>query len=177
MSIDHEFLIKTVRESTEEVFSTMLSIELEPGESFTTQSPNAAGGDGVLAFVGLAGKWVGTGSVSVSSALACRISSQFLMTEYKSIDEDVLDALAEVTNMIIGNVKTRLEEILGPMGLSIPTVIHGRNFTSRTLGTQEWTGILFNLDGERMEIQVCLAPHQDSSRSKPSFAVHSLVTR
>ncbi len=177
MSIDHEFLIKTVRESTQEVFSTMLSIELEPGESFNKQSPAGSGCDGVLAFVGLAGQWVGTGSISVSSALACRISSQFLMADYKSVDEDVLDALAEVTNMIIGNVKTRLEEILGPMGLSIPTVIHGRNFTSRTLGSQDWTGVVFTLEDQKMEIQVCLAPHQDNSRPKPSFTVHSLITR
>ena len=29
-----------------------------------------------------------------------------LMTEYTAICEDVLDAVAEITNMIIGNVKT-----------------------------------------------------------------------
>ncbi len=174
MSIDHEFLIKSVQESAREVLSTMLSMELESGEAFKTHSPAAGCGDGVLAFVGLAGQWVGTGSISVSSTLACRLSSRLLTAEYKSIDDDVLDALAELTNIIIGNVKTRLEEVLGPMGLSIPTVIHGRNFTSRTLGSQDWTGVLFHLDGQKMEIQICLAPRKNSSRPKSSFAVHSL---
>jgi chemotaxis protein CheX len=44
------------------------------------------------------------------------------MTEASSVDEDVLDAVAEITNMIIGSVKTDLEGELGPLGLSIPTV-------------------------------------------------------
>jgi chemotaxis protein CheX len=174
MSIDHDLLTKTVRESTAEVFSVMLDVELEPGDAFVTRSP-AAAGDGVLAFVGLAGSWVGMGSVSVSGALACRISSRFLTADYRSVDEDVLDAMGELTNMIIGNVKTRLEEVLGPMGLTIPTVIYGRNFTSRTLGTQEGTKVLFHLNGERMEIHICLAPHRENVRLRPSFNVQSLL--
>src|SRR5258708_29158878 len=105
MSIDHDLLTKTVRESTAEVFSTMLGIELEQGDAFVTKSPAAAGG-GVLAFIGLAGRWVGTGSVSVSGALACHLSSRFLTSDYRSVDGDVLDAMGELTNMIIGNVKT-----------------------------------------------------------------------
>jgi chemotaxis protein CheX len=147
---------------------------LEPGDAFVTKSP-AAAGDGVLAFIGLAGLWVGMGSVSVSGALACRISSRFLTADYRSVDDDVLDSMGELTNMIIGNVKTRLEEVLGPMGLTIPTVIYGRNFTSRTLGTEEGTKVLFHLNGERMEIHICLAPHQDNVRLRPSFNVQSLL--
>jgi len=174
MSIDHDLLTKTVRESTAEVFSTMLGIELEQGEAFVTKSP-AAAGDGVLAFIGLAGRWVGTGSVSVSGALACHLSSRFLTSDYRSVDDDVLDAMGELTNMIIGNVKTTLEESLGPMGLTIPTVIYGRNFTSRTLGTQEGTKVLFHMNGERMEIHVCLALNRDNVRLRPSFNVQSLL--
>jgi CheY-specific phosphatase CheX len=45
----------------------------------------------------------------------------------------VLDAFAELIDMIIGNVKTALEEHLGPMGMSVPTVVHGKNFTTRTV--------------------------------------------
>ncbi len=57
-----------------------------------------------------------------------------LMTEAPSVNEDVLDAVAELTNMIIGSVKTDLESQLGPLGLSIPTVVFGRNFRTRSAG-------------------------------------------
>ena len=61
-----------------------------------------------------------------------------LMTESTAVDEDVLDAVAELTNMIIGSVKTDLEQHLGPLGLSIPTVVFGRNFKTRTSANTEW---------------------------------------
>jgi chemotaxis protein CheX len=51
-----------------------------------------------------------------------------LLAEDSSVSEEVLDAIAEVTNMIIGHVKSSLERHLGPLGLSIPTVVFGRNF-------------------------------------------------
>ena len=74
------------------------------------------------------------------------------MTPYDAIDEDVLDAVAEVTNMIIGNVKTALENRLGAMGLSTPTVIYGRNFQTRSSGNQEWTVVPFDA-GERADVR------------------------
>src|SRR3546814_14068538 len=64
-------------------------------------------------------------------------SDLMMMAEYDAVNDEVLDAMAEVTNMIIGNVKTALEERIGCMGLSIPTVIYGRNFTYRAVGNQE----------------------------------------
>ena len=172
---DHDHLVKIVRDSTQDVFSTMLGMELEEVDAYVdTNSPPP--GDGILAFVGLAGSWVGTGSVSCSAAFACKMSSQFLMAEYTSVNEDVLDAVAEVTNMIIGNVKTRLEEDLGPMGLSIPTVIFGRNFKSRTVGSFEWSVVPFTAEGERIEIQICLAPEKTSIRPRPNLATQGPVS-
>ena len=153
----------------------MLGMELDQVDAYVDKNAPPPG-DGILAFVGLAGSWVGTGSVSCSSAFACKMSSQFLMTEYPSVNEDVLDAVAEVTNMIIGNVKTRLEEDLGPLGLSIPTVIFGRNFQSRTVGSFEWSVVPFTAEGERIEIQICLAPQKASMRPKPSLATQDPVT-
>jgi len=171
---DHDHLVKIVRDATNDVFSTMLGIELQQADAYVdTTSPPA--GDGILSFVGLAGSWVGTGSVSCSAVFACKISSQFLMAEYTSVNEDVLDAVAEITNMIIGNVKTRLEEDLGPMGLSIPTVIFGRNFASRTVGTFQWSVVPFVLDGEQFKIQICLAPQKDCVRPRPHVNVHEPV--
>jgi chemotaxis protein CheX len=171
---DHQHLVKIVRHSTKDVFSTMLGIELEPCDAYLDKAP-PPGGDGILSFVGLAGTWVGTGSVSCSSAFACKMSSQFLTAEYNSVNEDVLDAVAEITNMIIGNVKTLLEEDLGPMGLSIPTVIFGRNFASRTVGTFEWSVVPFLSDGELIHIQICLAPQKDRVRPRPHFNLHEPV--
>ena len=83
-----------------------------------------------------------------------------LMTEAAAVNEDVLDAVAELTNMIIGSVKTDLEDQLGPLGLSIPTVVFGRNFKTRSAGTVEWIHVRFLWDGDPLLIKMRLAPSE-----------------
>ena len=145
-------LVHAIRTSTEEVFGTMLSLKVEAGEVFV-EKEEATPASGVVSIVGLAGAWLGSGSLSCSAQCACKLASQFLSAEYAAVTEDVLDSVAEITNMIIGNVKTQLEERLGSMGLSTPTVIYGRNFQTRGARNQEWTVVPFKLDGDCFHVQ------------------------
>ena len=156
-----EFLIR----SAKDVFSTMLGGELSCGE-VTVETTASEPNDGVVSFIGIAGSWAGTGSLTCSPAMACRICTAMLMTEAPSVNEDVLDAVAEITNMIIGSVKTDLEGELGPLGLSIPTVVFGRNFKTRSAGTTEWIHVRFLWDEDPLLIKMCLAP------SEKPHAVH-----
>jgi chemotaxis protein CheX len=173
--VHQQRLVRAICSATDEVFQTMLGLKAEAGEPFTNR--NAPGpSNGVVSLIGMAGNWVGTGSVSCSAELACRMSSLLLMAEYSSVNEDVLDAVAEVTNMVIGNVKTILEEELGPLGMSIPTVVFGRNFSTRAIGRTEWTVVPFQVEGERLEVQVCLAPHREAgSQARSSFAPAEVI--
>jgi CheY-specific phosphatase CheX len=79
--------------------------------------------------------------------------------------------------MIIGNVKTTLENRLGSMLLSTPTVIYGRNFQTRSARNQEWTVVPFEWDAERMCVQVCIAPNPDaeSKTMRPGFPVPHML--
>ncbi len=63
--------------------------------------------------IGMAGKWIGTGSLCCSGALARRLSTQLLKMEFDEVSEEVLDAFAEVTNMVIGNFKNAAEGCSG----------------------------------------------------------------
>ena len=160
--------------STSDVFSTMLGTELPTGEvtvEGTVEGTTSEPSDGVVSFIGIAGSWAGTGSVSCSAAMACRICAAMLMAEAPSVNEDVLDAVAEITNMIIGSVKTDLEAELGPLGLSIPTVVFGRNFKTRSAVAAEWIHVRFFWDSEPLRIKMCLAP------SEKTHAVHHGATQ
>jgi chemotaxis protein CheX len=158
-------LVAAMKAATVEVFSTMLSMEITAGEILKEHTVSAANISGVVSIVGLAGIWSGTGGVACSGTLACKLSSQFLMTEYDSVNDDVLDAIGELTNMIIGNVKTALEERLGPMGLSTPTVIFGRNFQTRSARSHEWTVIPFECGVDQLFVQMCIGPNTNTSRT------------
>jgi|SRR5580704_13267266 chemotaxis protein CheX len=154
-------LVTAIEGATNEVFSTMLNLPLVAGSVFLEKEEKTPA-SGVLSLIGLAGAWVGTGSLSCSANLACKIASHLLMAEYDAVSEDVLDSVAEVTNMIIGNVKTHLENRLGGMGLSTPTVIYGRNFQTRGTKNREWTVVPFDCEGERLCVQVCIVPNTDA---------------
>ena len=73
------------------------------------------------------------------------------------MNEDVLDAVAELTNMMIGNVKTDLERHLGALGLSIPTVVYGKNFKTKSGANADWVTERFCWEGEDLVIKMCLA--------------------
>jgi chemotaxis protein CheX len=174
--ITQEELVQAIRSATGEVFTTMLNLNLMPGEVFV-EKEEAVPSSGVVSLIGLAGSWVGSGSLACSAGCAANIASALLMTPYTAIDEDVLDAVAEVTNMIIGNVKTALESRLGAMGLSTPTVIYGRNFQTRSSGNQEWTVVPFALGEHQMFIQMCIAPCPDTMKktTRTGFPVPHLL--
>lgn len=157
-STQPEEIVQQICAATEEVFSTMLELDVTMGASELEQSAPGPT-EGVVSLIGLAGPWVGTGSISTSPETACRISGRFLMADVNSVDEQVLDAIAELTNMVIGNLKTCLEEKVGPMELSIPTVIFGRNFTTRTLANTNWIRIPFDSSLGSFDVHLCLAPN------------------
>jgi len=155
--ISRDEIVTAVRSSAQDVFSTMLNLPLEVGDAY--EDPKEPGSfDGVISIVGIGGAWTGTGRIWCSSAFACKLAEAFLMTPYDRVDEDVLDAMAELGNMIIGNVKNVLEERLGPLGLSVPTVIFGRNYRARSAGVPSWTVVPFRSGNERMDVSFCLMP-------------------
>ena len=150
-------IVELIRSSTEEVFTTMLGLQVQSGDPLVEQvAPGPS--DGVVSLIGLAGSWIGTGRLSCSASAACQLSSRLLLTKYDAVTEDVLDDIAELTNMIIGSFKTAAEETLGPMGLSIPTVIFGRNFTTRTVASNDWILVPFTAETIQFDVHICLAP-------------------
>jgi chemotaxis protein CheX len=166
-----EFILESMNHSAREVFSTMLGVEIPEGEIVkpgAMEDPHCE----VVALIGVAGAWAGAGSVSCSAATACKICSHMLMTEAPSVNEEVLDAVAELTNMIIGNVKTALETKVGPLGLSIPTVIFGRNFRTKTSGVPNWLLLRFPWDSEVVSVRMCMSPH-----TRPHPTPHSMLER
>ena len=153
--LNRDQIVNEIRTAAEEVFATMLGEELVFAESYSDKGP-VHPVDGVVCLIGMAGAWTGTGTLSCSAEFACRIASRMLMAEYAVVDAEVLDAVAEVANMVLGNVKTALERSLGSMGMSIPTAIFGKNFMAKSFGDETWTVVVFDCEGQRLEVKLFL---------------------
>ena len=162
--IPAEDIVAAVRAATHDVFSTMLNlplVDLPSYEKIDSDPPKNA--DGVEALVGITGAWSGTGRICCTPRFACQVASALLMADYPALNEEVLDAMAELGNMIVGNVKTHFEQTLGPLDLSIPMVVFGHNYRTRSIGAPCWVVVPFETGGCPWEIRFCLMP----SRTRP----------
>jgi chemotaxis protein CheX len=160
-------LHRAICRATEQVFVTMLNMEIEPGAPiFEHDFPGHF--DGVVSFVGMAGEWLGTGGLCCNPSFARRIAGCFLMMDFPTVDDDVLDAIGELTNIIIGNVKGTIEQSVGPMALSTPTCIVGQDLTARSLGRNRWTIVSFRCGEDKLDVMMHLVPRVPLDRESES---------
>lgn len=165
----HNRLVREIRAATGSVLSTMMALESQAGQS----SPDSGGPGpigGVSAMVGIFGRWAGTGAVSCEEKMACRLAGAMLMSEFTEVNDEVLDAMGEVANMIIGNIKTNLEDELGCLALGVPTVTFGKNFSTRSTAKHSWTLVPFTCEGCQLFVQVLLVESSEFSLLRSTTA-------
>jgi chemotaxis protein CheX len=156
-NIDQARLTGLLGASAEMVFSVMLQDHAAP------KTPPSSGDgevlhDGIISFIGLAGDWSGTGSVICSGGAALAIASRLLLIDAQAVDQEVLDAVGEITNMIFGNFKDCVESYFGLLSLSTPSVIYGRHVRARDLPSALTAVAAVEYRGEPIELKVCLSP-------------------
>jgi hypothetical protein len=61
------------------------------------------------------------------------------------------------------------------MGLSIPTVVYGRNFTTHTVKTDEWIVVPFLFKEYRMEVKLCMVPARAPGVRRGGVSAPALV--
>ena len=135
-------------------FQTMLSCEARRGALAVKQDSRAA--HEVSGVIGLSGKAVGTVVVSFSTPVALKAASTMLMMESTKIDDDVLDAVGELTNMVAGAAKAELEEF--NMQVSLPNVITGPAHEVHFPSEVTPIGIAFDTDWGPLSLEVGLTP-------------------
>ena len=82
-------------------------------------------------------------------------ASHMLMMEAKEVDDDVLDAVGELTNIVAGGAKAELEEY--QLAVSLPSVITGRNHEVHFPSNVQPICIPFDTDWGEMSLEVGLA--------------------
>jgi chemotaxis protein CheX len=110
-------------ESTRAVFATMLRFEVRRGEISLKRALQPE--HEISGIIGLSGAAKGTVVISMSASLAIEITSIFVGERSVTINADVIDAIGELTNMIVGSAKAKLDDL--KMSIGLPTVIVGRN--------------------------------------------------
>jgi chemotaxis protein CheX len=172
--MNKERVVQLIQHSTREVFSMMLGLEAEH-QQFYEESVSTESFAGLVALVGIAGPWAGIGTVYCSKELGLKLTAAMLMEEHVEVNDEVLDAMAELANMIVGNVKTALEEDLGALVLSIPTVIYGRNYKALNGMGKSRIVVPFTVEGMPLHVKFCLVRQEETAGGRQSGMVHALV--
>lgn len=133
-----------------DVFATMMQCDLTRGKLIIGNGAQPT--MDISGIIGLSGRASGTVVLSVDRAVAISATEVLLGQRFTSINGDVIDAVGELTNMVAGRAKARLEHLA--MTLALPTVITGKNHVisfgsaTQTLAipfTCEWGGVILEV--------------------------------
>jgi len=129
--------------SVREVFDIMLSTTLQVHAS----AANDKEGE-FTALVGLAGSLCGVLSIRCSNQAACTMASKMLGMSAEEVDSESLDALGEIANMIAGNFKGKLSGVGNHCMLSVPTIIVGSDYSTRSMAVGNTIEAVFDFEEE-----------------------------
>ncbi|MCK4389076.1 MAG: chemotaxis protein CheX [Desulfobacterales bacterium] len=146
-------LINPFIDATLNVLETMAFTRAEAGRPYL-KNDQVARGD-VSGVIGLIGEVSGTISVSFTEKSILAIVSNMFGEEMKECNEEIQDAVGEITNMISGQARQKLEEMGRSLKAAIPTVITGKNHTITHVTKHPIIAIPFSTDNGKFTIEVC----------------------
>ncbi|MBW1671711.1 MAG: chemotaxis protein CheX [Deltaproteobacteria bacterium] len=141
-------------EATIDVLKTMAFVEPRPGKPYLKKDDLARGDvSGVIGFTGAT-----TGSMALSFSEGCisKIVSNMLGEEIKGINGDIKDAVGEITNMVSGAARKKLESIGLSISAAIPTVIAGKDHSISHIMGGPSIIIPFETDQGSFVVDVCM---------------------
>ncbi|RIK71009.1 MAG: chemotaxis protein CheX [Planctomycetota bacterium] len=121
--------------------------------------------------IGLSGRASGTVVLSLQRAVAIMATEVLLGQKPAAINEDVIDAVGEITNMIAGRAKAGLEHLA--MTLALPTVITGKNHIVSFGSATQTIRIPYSCEWGDMVLEVGLIEHDKSLSTKSAELAHA----
>jgi len=157
-----EEVCELLRGAVTEVFGTMLSTEahpIAPGDSQRTGEPLVAG------TVGFMGELNGVVYLSLNATFARVLACRLLDMREEEFEDDAMinDAIGEVSNMVVGAVKSRLCDDGFPCVLTIPTIVRGTHFSVDVAGYSDRRSLAFRCGDDQISVTLLMKPPGDQA--------------
>ena len=130
-------------DATREIFETMIMVDVTPGEALSEHVSKFK--FSLSAMVGFAGFKQGNLAIHVPDKVAMGLTGDFLGVEVDEINEDVQDAMGELANMLAGSLKPFIANDGGKVELSLPSVVHGEEYTLTVINKADWIIVPFSV--------------------------------
>ncbi len=136
---------------TVNVISMMAMLTPIAGKPYLKKD-KAAIGD-ISGVIGMTGHKRGSVVLSFSSAAICKIVGSMLGTEYTEMNDDVKDAVGELTNMISGDARRQLAEAGIMFEAGIPNIVTGPNHEIESITKGPVVAIPFTVEGHAFVVE------------------------
>lgn len=146
-----------VRKAVAKAFDTMLNIEVIA----ESPEPGAWNGDPCVAgSVGFIGRLTGVVYIHSSVSFARHITTRMLGIQESEIDGDemVNDVIGELTNMVVGQIKSQLSDQGMPCVLTIPSIVRGSQFEIEAVSSTTRKVSMFRCGKDRLAVETLIKP-------------------
>lgn len=142
------------RDAVREVFDKMLGMEIAETSPL---EPAAEPGDQIIGSVGFVGTASGVIHLQSGTKLARFMTAKLLGLDEKEIEPDMIsDAVGELTNMVVGAVKSRLCDAGWPCVLTIPSITRGSGLRIETIASVKRKLLPFYAGGCRLLVELTI---------------------
>ena len=173
-AIDHN-LGRCIARATVDVFRTMMNLNITVGEVTVEKArPRKAE---VIGSIGVAGFLTGSISMFLPRSIAAKaVGSLMMMDPDELTDDDISDAIGEVTNMVGGGVKTELFQKAPLFDISVPSVFMGADLHRRTVTDDLCFHAPFTLDGQEFSVEFLMVTKREGGTGVQSSVVDNMQT-
>lgn len=150
-----EKLLQQLTRDVREIFDSMVGIDsllhlpvpIDPVTHFK---------DCISSMVGFAGVYNGLASMHMTSSLAMTVTGSMLGEEVSELNNDVNDAVGEITNMIAGSFKQHLSKSGLDVQLSTPSIVNGKEYVITLGNNPDQIAVRFATDDDWFMVAVAL---------------------
>ena len=117
-----------LRQAAQEVFEMMVGVPLRRCAIRAAQTSRASTAGEFTAVIGVAGRIRGVFAMRCSAETAVDIARGMVRADKNPAAGELCDALGEVCNLVVGHFKAKTGRAGDHSALSVPIVIHGRDY-------------------------------------------------
>lgn len=165
---------RCIVKATCDVFRTMMNVKVIAGEAVVEKAQIRRAE--VIGSIGVAGFLTGSISLFLPKSLAKRaVAAMLMMDPAENIgDNELVDAIGELTNMVGGNIKTELFQKAPLFDISVPSVYIGDDLHRRTVSDDLCFHVPFTIGGESLSVEFLMVTKKQGGTGVQSSLVDGM---
>lgn len=148
-------------EAVDAVFSTMLDVK--PRREGLKVSDGQPNGMMITSLIGMTGQVSGVVALRFPPETALQLAGRMLGSEMTTMNGEVIDAIAELVNMVAGSAKAKFNHD-PPLQLGLPTVVEGAGYKVRYPSRSVWLEVPFSSNAGSFTMEVTYNPNERAAR-------------